>query len=239
MSNDLQCAGSVNDSTSGVQLERSGSNPTPALQFFVEKITKAQAAPFILEIHYAKRFPPYSHLFGLIEDGKLVGVVSYGPPASPQVARSIGIYPVLELNRLVITTQTKNAASFLVGRSLRFLPSPIAVVSYADGMQGHIGYIYQATNFLYTGSPTAHDNYYLVGNKLTHPRSLAARGITAPVQWAKENRIEIVKSKPKHRYVFLRGGKSELKKFRGALKWPIFPYPKGESRRYNAPNQKV
>ena len=39
----------------------------------------------------------------------------------------------------------------LVGRSLRLLPKPSVVVSYADTAQGHVGYVYQAANFIYTG----------------------------------------------------------------------------------------
>ena len=201
---------------------------------------KEEAWPFIVGIHYAKRFPVFKHLFGLVENGVLVGVVSYGPSASPQVSRSIfgGLFldRVLELNRLVITTPTKNAASFLIGRTLSMLPKPAAVVSYADGMQGHVGYIYQACNFIYTGSVTAHDNYYKVDGKLVHPRSLASKGITSPAKWARENGIEIVLSQPKPRYVYLLGGKSQLNEMRTALKWTPLPYPKGESKRYDAPN---
>ena len=203
----------------------------------VERITKAQALPFVLEIHYAKRFPVHQHIFGLFEEDSLVGCVLYGPPSSPQVARSvISGFPVLELNRLVITTATPNAASFLVGRSLRSLPKPSVVVSYADGMMGHVGYIYQATNFLFCGSAKSHDNYYKVDGKLVHPRTLASQGITAPVQWAKENNIEVVKPSPKNRYVYLVGNKYQISDMRNALKWPILPYPKGESKRYEAPN---
>jgi hypothetical protein len=32
------------------------------------------------------------------------------------------------------------------------LPKPTIVVSYADTAMGHIGYIYQASNFLFTGT---------------------------------------------------------------------------------------
>lgn len=110
------------------------------------------------------------------------------------------------------------------------------MVSYADGMMGHVGYIYQATNFLFCGSAKSHDNYYKVDGKLVHPRTLASQGITAPVQWAKENNIEVVKPFPKNRYVYLVGNKYQISDMRNALKWPILPYPKGESKRYEAPN---
>lgn len=213
------------------------------LPLMVVPITKEQAKPFIMDVHYAKRFPPHQYLFGLQEQGKLVGVVCYGPPASPQVMRSVfsGLWTerVLELNRLVITTSTKNAASFLVGRSLKKIVGPRVVVSYADGMMGHVGYIYQATNFLFTGSVKAHDNYYKVDGKLVHPRTLASKGITAPVVWAKENNVEVVKSCAKNRYVYFIGDGKDIAEMKHLLKWKILPYPKGESKRYDAPNQVV
>lgn len=222
-----------------LQSEDRGLTPTPTLQ--IQAITKEQAKPFILDVHYAKRFPPHKFLFGLFVDQVLSGVICYGPPASPQVARSIfgGVDKerCLELNRLVITTSVKNAASFLVGRSLRLIPAPVAIVSYADGMMGHVGYIYQATNFCYTGALKAHDSYYMVDGKMVHPRSLASKGITAPKKWAKENGIQEIKPENKHRYVYFKGNKTELQDMKSKFKWTICPYPKGETKRYSAPNQ--
>lgn len=189
--------------------------------------------------HYAKRMPIIKYAFGLYEDGRLVGVVSYGPTPTPQVQKHIlgegWEDKVLELNRLCVDSETKNAASFLVSNSLKMLPKPTVVVSYADGGQGHVGYIYQATNFIYTGAVTAHDDEYLINGKKTHARSLTARGISNPKQWARENGVEIVKAKPKHRYVFFCGNKYQKKQMMSLLKYPIISeYPKGESKRYDA-----
>jgi len=58
----------------------------------------------------------------------------------------------LELNRLVIDEGSKkNVLSFFVSQTLKKLPCPNVVVSYADTSQNHHGYIYQATNWIYTG----------------------------------------------------------------------------------------
>lgn len=40
--------------------------------------------------------------------------------------------------------------------------------------------------------------------------------------------------KGKHRYVFLVGNKREKREMMRRFSWPILPYPKGESRRYDA-----
>lgn len=188
---------------------------------------------FLLGIHYSRRTPSIQAAFGLYEESICVGVVTYGPPSSPQVRRSFvgeAEVAVLELNRLVVCSKTKNAASFLVGRSLRLLPRGTCVVSYADGKMGHVGYIYQACNFNYAGTATAHDSEYLVDGRCVHPRTLTARGISSPKQWAKENGIQLVPPKPKHRYWFVCGGPREPA--RGAVKWAALPYPKGHTSRY-------
>jgi len=107
------------------------------------------------------------------------------------------------------------------------------VVSYADLGQGHVGYVYQATNFLYAGTAKAHDTEYLVDGKRIHPRTLAARGITNPVEWARVNGYSRISARPKHRYVIAVGGADYTE-----VRWSLSrDYPKGDSIRYDAPNQ--
>lgn len=191
---------------------------------------------FLLNLHYAKRSPPVQFAFGLFSSGgECVGVVTYGPPASPQVRRSVVAEgDVLELNRLVITTTEKNAASFLVGNSLRLLPGGEVIVSYADGKMGHVGYIYQACNFFYAGEATAHDAEYIVNGVAVHPRSLTARGISAPKKWAAENGVTVVPPKPKHRYWLVTGSRRDKRSAEQRVKWDKLPYPKGPTSRYSA-----
>ena len=191
---------------------------------------------WLLNRHYAKRLCPISYAFGAYRGAELIGVVTYGVPGSPHLCRGLCgeemAERVLELNRLCCEN-SKNVASTLVGRSLRLLPKPSVVVSYADTAQGHVGYIYQATNFLYTGAATAHDCEYLINGKKVHARTLTGRGITAPREWAKANGIEMVQPKPKHRYVFPCGNKKQRAEIVAALRYSLEPYPKGESRHYD------
>ena len=50
----------------------------------VLRIKPEESYPWLLEKHYAKRIPQIMYAFGLYEDGKgLIGVVTYGIPASP------------------------------------------------------------------------------------------------------------------------------------------------------------
>jgi hypothetical protein len=205
----------------------------------VMPIKTEETKPWLLEKHYAKRMPLIKYAFGIYENNILVGVVTYGPTPTPQVPKFMlgkgWEDKILELNRLCIETKTKNAASFLVGKSLKMLPKPLAIISYADGGQGHIGYIYQATNFIYTGAVTAHDDEYMINGKKTHARTLSSKGITNPKQYAKENNIEIIKAKPKHRYIYFCGNKKQKQQMLSLLTYPVInEYPKGETKRYDA-----
>lgn len=139
----------------------------------VKQIPKQDAKPFILDIHYLHRLPTISYAYGLFRDNELVGVVTYGPPGSPTLRRKICgpefAHLVLDLNRVVLKDNRKNEASMLIGRSLKLLPSPRIIVSYADATHGHVGYVYQACNFLFTGTTESqglkHRYVTFVGNK--------------------------------------------------------------------------
>jgi hypothetical protein len=196
--------------------------------------------PWLLLRHYAKRVPIVQHAFGLFIERECIGVVTFGSPSSPQVARSV-ISPglsnlVMELNRLCVDDGApKNASSMLVSASLRLLPRPAVIVSYADGSQGHVGYIYQATNFGYYGAAAAHDaEYESPLGEIVHPRSMVARGITNPTAWARENGWSKRQAMPKHRYVYLCGSPRQKRNLAKELLWEQQPYPKGETQRYNA-----
>lgn len=198
----------------------------------VKKIDCKETDIWLLTKHYAKRKCHRMFCFGLFVNNVLEGIVTYGMPPSPQVGRGfIGEEhrtKVLELNRLCInSTVPKNAASYLVGNSIRYLKD-WAIVSYADGAMGHVGYVYQATNFLYCGSAKAHDKEYLIDGEWVHAKRLTNRGITSPSIWAKENNIQTKAPQEKHRYIYFAN-----KKLKKHLKYPILPYPKGKSSQYD------
>lgn len=200
-------------------------------------ISKKQAETFILAKHYSHRASIFWAGFGLVIDEKIEGVCVYGQP-SPPIQRSSfrgRDFKLYELSRLVIQTEVKNSASFLIGRSLQMLEKPCAVVSYADTEHGHAGVVYQATNWLYTGATVSHDKAYIVDGKRTHPMTLRDRGITDPTRWARENSIQMVLPKPKHRYFFLVGSKSERQNMASRLVYPVIKeYPKMEKSMYDA-----
>jgi len=187
-------------------------------------INTFEVEPWLLEKHYAKRMCPISFAFGLYEDELLVGVVTYGVPASPFLCMGVcgkeNKDIVLELNRLCLNDGITNGASFLVSKSLKMLPKPTIVVSYADTAMNHVGYIYQACNFLFTG--TTKERTDMAGEDGKHSRHNLGDS---------QNRVN---RSAKHRYVFFVGNRRQKNLLLQQLNYQIEPYPKGESKKYDS-----
>lgn len=201
----------------------------------VEPIDRCIAKPFIESIHYSRIYPSnIVYAFGLYRGGDLEGVVTYGIPASPSLVVGLAGKEnkdrVLELNRLAIKPGLNgdNRASFLVSHSLKMLPNETYVVSYADTGWTHVGYVYQACNFLYTGMSAKRTDTYQPTGK--HSRN-----------YDKNNHSDLHQTRnPKHRYVYLVGDKRTKKRMRQALRYKVYDkYPKGDERRYDPMNPKI
>lgn len=200
-----------------------------------------QAKPWILKKHYAKRVPSIQYSFALVKNNQIQGVVTYGVPSTNQVAISIIGYQnnklVIELNRLCLDTDIKNAASILVSNSLKMLPPGLIVVSYADTRMNHVGYVYQATNFFYCGlNKACNDFEFFEDGRWKHSRGLSDRGFTAHAKWARETGAITRLTMEKHRYVFITGNKKDKRRLRKLIKWTILSdYPKSQEKaRYDS-----
>jgi hypothetical protein len=202
--------------------------------------------------HYAHRIPSVSYAFGLYQHTSLIGVCSFGRPLSSTLVSGAinGLYQetFLELNRLVINENVaKNTLSFFVGRCLRMLPKPNVVVSYADTSYGHHGYIYQATNWLYTGLSAKAINYVIKGQEHLHTMTVTDKlgrtdthGSLPQVQLLQQkygDDLYTVARPRKHRYFYFIGSKKQQKEMVANLSYPIQPYPKGDNHRYDASHQ--
>lgn len=203
----------------------------------VKELSKKDCEIWITNKHYSKRMSIYWKGFGLVSpSGKIEGAVVYGQPSPPIQKHSFKDreFKLYELGRLVVQTKIKNAASFLISNSLNQLEKHCAIVSYADEANGHVGIVYQATNWIYTGATISHDHLYLIDGVKTHPMTLRDQGITNPKQWAKENNIKTIKPDKKHRYFFLRGNKKQIKKMKAAFRYDVVKeYPKKQKTMYD------
>lgn len=198
----------------------------------VELLKNMEYKPWLLKKHYAKRIPPISYCFGLIIENKIEGICCFGIPAS----RFIFSKQPYELNRLIVNEGLgKNILSQFVSKCLKNFPEPSIIVSYADTNQGHNGYIYQATNWIYTGISSKRNKYFLDKSKI-HEKSLYKRYKTSSIKELKKLGLNITyeKQKGKHRYFYFIGSKKQRKEFKNEVlsKYKQLPYPKGNNKRY-------
>jgi len=198
------------------------------MKYDVKKIKKFQTHDWLLHKHYAKRIPSISYAFGLFDMNNVnVGICTIGKPASPSLC--IGICGetesqyVYELNRLCVNDNLpKNVLSYFVSRCLKMLPSLI-LVSYADKAMGHHGYIYQATNWIYTGDTKERTD--IGSDDGSHQRHYSK-----DIDYKANRKYR----SSKHRYVYFTGSKLQRKKWKKMLKYHVKKYPKGENCRYDA-----
>lgn len=197
----------------------------------VVPIKNFECNDWLLHKHYAKRIPSISYAFGLIIDNVLNGVCTFGFPANYNYNNGKCIFNdysclTLELNRLVVNDNLPaNSLSYFVSRCLKMLPSPCCIVSYADPNNGHNGYIYQATNWIYTGASSIEKIYFLEnGEAVKTRRHIDKKGVV----------VRTEKQLPKNRYIYFIGSKKDVRKMKKEFKMNIYPYPKGDNTKYDA-----
>lgn len=212
------------------------------MNYTVKPIDSFQCKEWCIYKHYAKRLPPIEHAFGLFNSGGVLqGIVTYGTPVSSTL-RDLwqNKYKLMELNRLVINEGLeKNVLSYFVAASLKQLPKPLVLVSYADTSKSHHGYIYQATNWLYTGLSIPFKDYYVEGMEHLHNGTIMdmSRGKENRVEWLREkfgDKLIMIERPQKHRYFYFIGNKREVKEMNKMLPYKVQPYPKGDNVRYDA-----
>lgn len=194
-------------------------------KYMVKSIDTYLCKDWLLNKHYAKRIPSISFSFGLFKENILIGVLTIGKPASNQLCIGVcGIENsqyVYELNRLCVNDGLeRNALSFFLSKSLKLIKENLILISYADTKMNHNGYIYQATNWIYTGATKERTDIGIENNK--HSRHY-------------DKNIDYLNRKfrsSKHRYIYFLG---KLKiNFKNKLNYKTLPYPKGENKRYDA-----
>jgi hypothetical protein len=216
------------------QFSDGGSIPTSPLQkkdAVIRPISYQLAMEIVIAKHYLHRTAPVSHAFGLFVPEFLdpLGIVTYGVSPSSTLLRGIcgddEAKNVYELNRLWVDERlTKNAESYLVSKSMKFLDREI-IVSFADTGQGHYGGIYQACNFYYTGLSTKFRDPQIQG--ITGHHATYAHGMTNNEVLEKfGDKVAFIERSRKHRYIyFCAKGKRKIELL-NKLRYPILPYPK-------------
>jgi len=185
----------------------------------------------VLRWHYSHTMPAAKLVrVGVWEDGRFVGAILYGSGANRHLARPFGLKgtEACELVRVALASGRKHPTSRCLAISLKLLqrqsPGLQLVVSYADTKEGHLGVIYQATNWLFLGGSS--QPYLKVLGKIEHPRSLYDRYGRGGQQiaWLRAHvdpRARRVEMPDKLKYVY-----AFSKPLRQKLKAESKPYPK-------------
>ena len=232
-------------------------SPCDTSKIYLLPINKGIAKDIIVKNHYSHKWSLCQIAYGIFykseeqsdffnqTDDKLIGCIVYGQPVGRSAAASLSdllkIDQVFELVRLFIHDgYGRNIESYCIAKSFKLLnrdfPRIKAVISYADGEQGHTGVIYQATGFHYQGnsslalmpnfsvslSPPPDYNWI-------HSRSVTSKWGSCNVEHLKKcigKTFWRKKESTKHRFIIFITNKGEKKKLFKSLKHPILPYPK-------------
>ena len=139
-----------------------------------------EAAKYSVEHWHYSRCLPVGKLvkIGVWEDSEFIGCVIFARGSTPNISKPYGLKmtEVCELTRVALNRH-KTPVTKILKIALKFLkksnPGMRLVVSYADQNQDHVGTIYQAGNWIYTGVSDSSTQYYFQG-KWRHQRSMGS-----------------------------------------------------------------
>jgi len=163
---------------------------------------------------------------------RLLGALTFGcgPVNAYRLVDGANADDCVTLTRLWLSDDLpKNSESRVIGVALRALrrhTSVRFVVAYADPAQGHVGTVYKASGWSYTGLSAAMALYSLGGGRPLHSRSFSHAYGTHSVKHFARCGVDIgpVPQVAKHRYVY-----SLDRSWRERLRVPVLAYPEKES----------
>jgi hypothetical protein len=127
--------------------------------------------------HYSKCLPTGKLVkYGVWENDKFIGVIIFSRGASPHLGTALNLdqTEVCELTRIALNKHNAPVSQFLAAalKKLRQEQEGLKlVVSFADPKEGHVGGIYKATNWIYTGKSNEVTEYF-IGNRWRHKKSV-------------------------------------------------------------------
>jgi len=210
--------------------ERDGRPPPRVRDMTVGPVTTNDVDEFARRYHYSGRGGSMLWRYGLWHDFTLWGVCVYNLPTRHVCEAIFGpdhFDRVVHMGRLAMADGSpRNSESRLIGGSLAAMtrdhPDIWAVVTYAATEVGHLGYVYQATNALYTG--TGGDPIFHIDTEGNRRGTYDGRHINRAEAerrgWTRHT------GGSKHRYVYLLGSKTQRRQRRALLRLDVLPYPK-------------
>lgn len=147
----------------------------------VKEIDKLDAGGFIHQHHYSKVMPRLTkHFLGIFIKEKMVGVLTLGWGTQP-LATIRKLFPSLttqdyyEIGKMCMDPEMpRNSESQMLSSVVSWMkvntPDRKFLFTWADGIVGKVGYVYQSANFLYGGFIWT-DIYIGPDGEKIHPRT--------------------------------------------------------------------
>jgi hypothetical protein len=157
----------------------------PAVSRDIVPVALREAKQHCIRWHYSNIFPPHCMAtVGYHDAAGLAGVALWGWGVRPlhtiaKLFPSLTTADYWELNRLCLRDDCpKNSESWFLARCAEFMakyhPTRKVLLSWADGIRGKPGYIYQAAGWLYGGFIET-EIYLTSDGEPVHPRMLITR----------------------------------------------------------------
>lgn len=164
-----------------------------------------------MKFHYAKSVPVNTFGYSVFNDeNEWCGVILYGSGAAINIANAFSLKQgeVIELVRMALNGKhgsTSKSLSISLKLVKKSMPLCNLIVSYADIDQKHIGTIYQATNWYYTGlSCYGERSGWIIDGKKWHRKSIYGKLGTDKKEIVLKNYPNAQEwiTKGKHKYIY-------------------------------------
>ncbi|MDF2612791.1 MAG: hypothetical protein K0S71_577 [Clostridia bacterium] len=151
------------------------------IKYEICEIDKQTAVDMVKQYHYSDTVPSSTrHFIGFYLGGELVGIVTLGFGTRPLhtikvLFPDLGTSDYFEIGRMCMTEDMpRNSESQMLSQLIKWLrvnhPNIKILFTWADGMLGKVGYVYQAANFKYAGHIVS--EFYMRDGVKLHPRGL-------------------------------------------------------------------
>lgn len=198
----------------------------------VRKVSYRTAAEIIKKYEWLGSMAQRTtHCYGIFFGGHCGGVVCFAIPPTPEAGMGVcGKEYTSKVKTLArgacVHWAHPHSASKLISHALKDMVRTTQFrifVAYADPRAGEIGTVYQATNWMYTGTTENQIEYFLDGKwrsgRTARHKSYRRRNIDV-------NSLPRREGPGKGRYVWVGGSKIERREIMKNFKYMILPYPK-------------
>lgn len=217
-------------------------------EYEVKEISKELALDMIKKYHYSNTLPKLNkHFIGFYLNDELVGVVTLGWGTRPlhtikKIFPSLETKDYYEIGRMCMTEEMpRNSESQMISKLIKWIkqnePSIKILFTWADGVMGKPGYVYQSCSFLYGGYSLT-DIYLKDGIKI-HPRQTRAlfikdendtrKTIRPTYEQMQENNMIHIRGKQFKYLTFLCNKKTKKKLLKECLLDLNINYPKEDA----------